>query len=768
MANFSKTTGYSTLQVELFKYLKYWKWILLSIVICSAITICYIFTLHEKYDVTASVILRDETKTNPLSASISKNSGLSALAGGNDNAEDEAMIINSYSGMKNMAYDLGLYKTYEQEKLPRNVIFYNNSPIELNVDKSLIDTLQRSLHFTVKAFDDNSIEVKLKVKKKEVAKERFSSFPAIMKTSSGDFTFTKTGHKIKDKSYTLKIVVNPLNVLAESLQTDILSTLAKRRSEIIVLNVIEVVPKRGVDKLNYLIRNYNDNALAEKNEVVRNTIRFIEERVKSISVEVDSLDNAVAIFKKSNNLIDLSSASGSFFQRYQASIDRKLAFEVHLGVQAMLEKYISDPANKNMLIPISSQMPEAVLKVIAEYNSAILERQRLLKNSNEDNPVVMALDDRIKSLHESVKLSLENMKKDFALQKKHWDSLDAEVNSKMHNIPQKELEYADIERQRQIKASLYMFLLNKKEENQLLLASGDTKAKVINEAYCKSRPVAPRKKVILLIGMFIGFCIPMLVIYMKSSLKTKISTKEELVDSTDIPVVGEICLNKTDDKVVVKDGNNSSIAELFRLVRTNIQFLLKKDQKVILVTSSISGEGKTFFTLNLGLSFSLIKDKKVVLVGLDIRNPKLANYLSIGNNKGITTFLASNDLLPQDLIIHKPDLNKNFYVIPAGPVPPNPSELLLSDRLDTLFDYLRSNFDYIIVDTAPTAMVSDTFSLDRISDLSLFLFRANYTKKPYLKLIETYVENHKLKNVSMVINGTTTKASYGYGYAQKE
>lgn len=763
----SNNTGLADLQDIFYRYLKYWKWIVVSIIVCGLLAFFYARTLEIVYKISASTVLRSDDGGGLSSLVPKSNSGLDVFGGTSGSVEDDALIMKAYSSMRNMAYDLDLYKSYKSNAFLSSKTLYNNSPIELDAHKSVVDTLSASLLFKVKKNAEKQINVEVQIENTKLAEMTVSSFPSQIETPYGLFVLKETAMTPKQDLYNIEISVIPLDLVAESLQKKIIAEPAHRKSEILALEIEDVVPQRGIDILNYVIKLYNDKTLEEKNEVARNSIYFMEERIKALAVEVDSIEDVIIAFKKENKLIDVGSTAGSFFGRYQSSIDRAVGFDVQNGILNMLDNYISNPQNKFTLIPIASQIPEGALDVVTQYNSAILERERLLKNGSETNPVVIALETKIKSLHEGVKLTVESMKKDFDLQRSYWNSFDSEMAANMIKMPQKEQEYMNIERQRQIKSGLYLFLLNKKEETQLMLASGGTNAKIIDNAYKHSLPVGPRKLLILGIGMFIGLFVSIAVIYLKILLKTKISSKEELKEYTDIPILGEICLNKTEDNIVVKDGDNTAISELFRLVRTNLQFMLKKDKKVIVVTSSISGEGKTFFTMNLALSFSLMKNKKVILVGLDIRNPKLSEYFSIKNNNGLTTFLASDEINPQGIILHKPELHANFYVIPSGPVPPNPSELLLGDKLEELFVYLRNNFDYIIVDTAPTAMVSDTFTLDRISDFTLFLFRADYTNKSYLKLIDSYLDEKKLKDISLVINGVTTKNSYGYGYGVK-
>lgn len=762
-----KQSEFLDLQSIFFKYIKYWKWFLLSAFVFAIISIFYVLVVDPVYYISADVVIKDEKGSGSLGSSINKNIGLaSILGGGSSNVEDEAVIMGSYSSMKNIGYNLNLHKYYKLKKFPFDKQLYNNSPIELEVPHNIMDTLSTSMLFEVDVNKDKSIDVVFKVGNKKRGTFHFKSLPAIIKTTGGDFLLRATDYdkKMKSDGYSLEIELNPLGGLAESLTKKIFIKPISKRSEIINLGVKDVIPQRGEDILNSLMDYYNEDALSEKHETARNTVAFVDERIIHLAAEVDSLERNIEYFKKSNNLTDISLEAKAFIEQYRGVQEKITAMDVQLSIVGMLEKYISNPENKYNLIPMGLQSSEGSSEAVNLYNQAILERMRLLRSGTEDNPVVLLLEDRIASLRSNVVNSIQNMRKDTEIQKNHMKSFEKEMQNRMLQMPTQEREYIDIQRQQLVKSELYVFLLTKKEETQLILASKNPKAKIINQAYSHSVPVSPKKKLTVVIATLIGLIFPFILFYMKDLLKFKISSREELEGHTPLPVLGEICLSKENSKIVVKSGINTSIAELFRLIRTNLQFLMKKDKKVLLVTSSISGEGKTFFTINLALSFSLIKNKKIALVGLDIRNPKLSEYLSISNKTGLTIFLSTDGMKPEEVIQHRPDLHDNLYVIPAGPIPPNPSELLLSDRLDELFYYLRSNFDYILVDTAPIGMVSDTFSLDRISDLSVCVFRADYTNKSYLKFIESSVEAQKLKNLSLVLNGTTTKASYGYGY----
>ncbi|MDL2214583.1 polysaccharide biosynthesis tyrosine autokinase [Dysgonomonas sp. OttesenSCG-928-M03] len=747
------------------KYSKYWKWFLLSLLLTIFIGIIYIKIVDPTYYISSSVKLRTEEEGSKIATSLVKSFGLGGMAG-TDNIDDEAIIISSQSHMRDMIYSLGLHVSYDLKKFPFDKSLYDDSPLVLTGDRSVIDTLTDKIKFEVKVNTNKSVDIKAKSDGNDIGNYT-GNLPAQIKTKMGSFILSSTGKSIDTDEYKMDIVLSGLNYSAEQFREKVEIGAADNKSNLIYLGLKETNKKRGKDVLNKLIELYNADTKDEKNQEAINTDHFIRERISLLASELSVLEKQLEDFKKKNNVLNLDAESRAFISKYQDLQERNTEIEIQQNIAGMLNKYVSDPANRHELIPTNTGVPSNTLEAIRSYNAAILERSRLLQNTKESNPIIISLDKQIDMLRQNVQTSVGNAQKDIAVRKKDWAGLTGEMQSKMSQMPQQEREYIELERQRQVKSELYVFLLTKMEETQLTLASTTPKAKIIDDAYSVWKPVAPKKKNVFGLALLLGIAIPVVVIYLMDIFKVKLQTKEELEQATSIPVLGEICLDKNGKNIAVSEGITTSTAELFRLVRTNLQFLMKKDEKVMLVTSSISGEGKSFFTVNLALSFSLIKNKKVALVGLDIRNPKLSEYLSISKKDGITLYLASDDMKPEEIIIHRPDLHPNIYVVPAGPIPPNPSELLLGDRLEEFFTYLRENFDYIIVDTAPVGMVSDTFSLDRISDIAVYLFRANYTNKSYIKLAESIVEENKLKRLSFVINGTTTKSAYGYGYGNK-
>ncbi|GAB6011856.1 GumC family protein [Viscerimonas tarda] len=766
-----KTTKESTEFIDIagtaLYYLKYWKWFVISVIVCAAVTFIYLKSQPSVYLTRSNILIKTEdSRTSALSSNAVKSLGFGGLSA-SESIDDEIEIISSHTLIKQMVYELGLYKMYELQKFPFDRPLYNNSPVVLNLPKSYIDTLSASLTFNLDV-NKNKIEIKAKYGKEKLGNFESTGFPATIKTDAGTFTFKENAQTIRHKdSYEIEITVFGLDYATEVYMEKVSIGAVSKKANVIALSVGDYETQRGKDILNRLVKLYNEDALDDKNKMALNTANFIRDRVDTISVELGYIESNIENYKKQNNVIDIAGETSASLSKMVSLKERGLEFEIQLSLLKMIEEYINNPDNKYSLIP-SSGMAGNMANVTLAYNNLIIERARLLKNAHETNPAIVSLDNQLDLLRGNVKTSINNVRKEISLAKQDWAVVEGALQSKLNEVPRQERQFLDIKRQQQIKSEIYLFLLQKLQEAELTLASNTPKAKVVDAAYTLTDPIAPRRLITLFLGILLGGIIPVVVIWLKDMFKSNLSDIGELEKYTSIPVLGEICSDKSGNKVVVNETSNTSTAELFRLIRTNLQFVLTgKNEKVILITSSISGEGKSFFSLNLAASLSLIKGKKVVIVGLDIRNPRLTEYLSVKATKGITSYLASDSYNPEDIIMSINNIQPDLYFVPSGPIPPNPSELLLNDRLNRFFEYLRNKFDYILVDTAPVGMVSDTFSLARISDATIYLFKADYTNKSYLKLANNIVSDSKLKKMYLVMNGTKTKTGYGYGYGGK-
>lgn len=774
--NLQKTTNNSVDIGELISfYLKYWKWFALSIFLCAAIAILYIKVVQPTYQLSSNILIKTNEKSGASSliagSSMMKSMGLGGLSGSR-NIDDEVGILASHTLTKQMIMSLDLYKSYRLAGFFADKALYLDSPIVTEIDKNIIDTLSTSMKFNIKVNKDKSIKITGKIAKKKIDPIKTKQLPYTFHSAYGDVTFAYSSNpdavKPESSSYTVIASINGADVATESFQKKIGIGLANKRSNIISLGTQDKIIPRGKDILNKLVELFNLDGLKDKHEEAVNTDIFIKDRLNIITSDLQKIEHAVEGFKKDNQLIDAKAEAELSLRTMETMKARLTDLEVRLSLVKMIEDYVKNPANQYKLLPAGLGVPDGLSKQILEYNEILMQRSSFLQDMHESNPTIVSLDEQIELLQKNIVGSVENVKRDIQKTKDTWQREERSLSSEINKMPTQERQFIEIQREFEIKNALYLFLLERQEENALTLASSTPKAKIIDKAFALNKPVAPKKKIILLVALLMGALLPILFLYLKQLLNFKIEDKTQVEKLTNVPVLGEICLDKREETIVVKEGETSSIAELFRLLRTNMQFVLTgANEKVILVTSSISGEGKSFFVINFSMSLCLLKKKKVVMIGLDIRNPKLAEYLSLPTSKGITNFLASETMKPEEVILDS-NIHPNLSIVPAGPVPPNPAELLLSDRLDDFFAYLRENFDYVVVDTAPVGMVSDTFSLKRVSDATIYLTRAYYTDKSHLKLVETIVDSEKLKKVSLVINGTKTKQGYGYGYGQNE
>lgn len=747
-------------------YSSYWKWFALSVIVCVVFSYIYYKSKDPIYNIQASIVIRtDKSSGGNMEASIMSAAGLDGMVS-SSSTEDEVGTLRSQAIMRKMISELGLNTTYTLVKFPFDKGLYKNSPITVNYDKAINDTLSGyiQLKMKVKETEPSFIELFYNGKLKETYS--VDQFPKLLDTDYGKFTLERAKSDMvkKGQDFELSISIVGLDFAAENYRSNIGISPASKRSNIIELSYDTPNRQLGKDILNKVIELYNEDALTDKNATATSSARFISEQIDVIAQDLDKIEQKLEEYKEANNITNLDLEAKTYMSLLSSVQEEEIAFEIKSNMINVIEDFMKNPKNKYSLIPTSLGFPETTLATLEQYNTLILERSHLLKNANESNPTVLEMNDRADVMRQNILASIKQTKKEIDQTKADWKTKERELQDKMRLIPAQEREYIILARQQAVTSQLYVFLLQKKSEAELKLASNTPKAKIIDSAFNIFQPVAPNKKAILFVGFIIGLCIPVSIIYVLKVFKQKLVNVSELKEYTNLPVLGEICLDKSGEKVVVKEGYASPTAELFRLLRANIQFLLNKNEKVILITSSISGEGKSFFALNLALSFSLIKGNKVVIVGLDIRNPKMTEYLGVKSKTGLTAYLSSDDMTMGDILIPLSDIHSNLSFVPAGPIPPNPAELLLRDRLDDFFQELRSQFDVILVDTAPVGMVSDTFTLNRISDLTLYLYRANYTNKSNLKIPEAIVKDKKLKNLSLVMNGTSTKSAYGYGY----
>ena len=496
--------------------------------------------------------------------------------------------------------------------------------------------------------------------------------------------------------------------------------------------------------------------------IASNTKKFVDERLVLIENELQNVEENVENYKKQNQLTNISSEASLFLQS-SSEYNKKLAeVETQLNLISYIESHVKNSKNIYNLIPANLGIQDnSLLSLISNYNNVLLERLRLMRTTNDENPVLTQMEQQIKIVRSSIIASIASVKDGLKIAKMDILSKENQFNSKIKKVPTQERQYIEIKRQQEIKQNLYLFLLQKREENALTLASAIPTAKTLDAAYSSVVPVAPKMMIIFAITLLLGLFIPVGIIYVLELMNNKITNKKELLRLVKVPYLGSIGISKSQDRVVVREGKTTPIVEMFRMIRTNLQFMIGGTKSpVILVTSSVGGEGKSFTAINLASSFALL-NKKVVLIGLDIRKPILGDYMHIEKNKGVSLYLSDPNYKLNDIIIPS-GIHSSLKVIPAGPVPPNPAELLMSNRLEELISELKKEFDYIIIDSAPVGVVSDTFLINRVIDLSIYVSRQNYTPREMTEIINDIHNNNKLNNMGLVLNGVEEMAGYGY------
>ena len=513
---------------------------------------------------------------------------------------------------------------------------------------------------------------------------------------------------------------------------------------------------------------YNRNTNNDKNEIAQKTAEFIDERIGIISKELGSTEANLETFKRDAGITDLTSERSQIALAGNAEYEKKsVENRTQISLVNDLRKYLR--GNEYEVLPSNVGLQDAALiGAIERYNEMLMERKRLLRTSTENNPTIVNLDTSIRAMKANVQATLEGTLQGLMITKESLDREASRYSRRISNAPGQERAYVSIARQQEIKAGLYLMLLQKREENAIALAATANNAKIIDEAIADDIPVSPKRSMIYLIALVLGVGIPVGIIYLVELTKFKIEGRADVEKLTSVPVVGDIPLtdekNDKNGSIAVFENKNNLMSETFRNIRTNLQFMLDNDQKVILVTSTISGEGKSFVSSNLAISLSLL-GKKVVIVGLDIRKPGLNKVFQLSNKeRGITQYLSNPETDLMELV-QPSDVNKNLFILPGGTVPPNPTELLARNGLDRAIETLKKNFDYVILDTAPIGMVTDTLLIGRVADLSVYVCRADYTHKAEYTLINELSFEKKLPNLCTVINGVDLKKrKYGYYY----
>ena len=759
------------------KFVIYWKWFLVSIVLCSVGAFFYLRYVSPIYKIQASVMINDEKKgsfQNPLMAMA--DFGLMSSSGGVDN---EIEILRSRSMIKQAIMDLGLYVNYEMRQGLKHRTLYGKYPINAYIAEDDLERMTKS--FTIKVSQPDSlgyvIEYKYRnpeTKEEEAFKKIVASLPYALETPIGNVFLSKGEMKVLPPKMKLYITIVPPVKMARAYRKDVTIEPTSRMTSVVYISYWDVNRRRGVAFVNALIAAYNRQNNNDKNMVAMRTEEFIRERLAIVEKELDETEQDMARYKQHSGLTDLVGDARIMLEENSLYEKKNLEITTQLKLITYLREYVNDPENVLQAIPANVGLSDAPLSaLIAEYNKGVVERNRLLRTATESNPVVLDVTTSVGLMAEAIKTSVETLYNSLTIQKSSFDKQTAKYNTKISNAPGQEKILAAYMRQQELKSGLYLMLLQKREENSIALAVTVDNAKIVDAAYANERPTSPKPSMVCFVALLLGCTIPMALIYLSELLRFKIEGRNDLEKLTKVPVLGDVAvshdLKKGQRGIVIRENQNDMMAEIFRSIRTNLQFMLggSLEGKVIQFTSTTSGEGKTFVSSNLAMSLALL-GKKVILLGLDIRRPRLAEMFGFSNRtSGITSFLAGDpndkELLFSQII--NSGVNDNLDILPAGIVPPNPAELLSRVNLDNAIKFLSEKYDYVILDTAPVGLVTDTLIIARVADATVYVCRADYTPKNDILSLNTLYEEKKFNNLSLVLNGVDlTKRKYGYYY----
>ena len=752
----------------------HWPWFVGTVVVFLLGAWLYLRMATPVYNISATVLIKDDKKGGGAGmASELENLGLDGLISSSQNIDNEIEVLRSKTIAKEVVIDLNLYISYKDEDEFPAKDMYKTSPVQVNLIPQEAELLDDPMIVEMALQPQGSLDINVKVGDDEFQKH-FDKLPAVFPTARGTLAFFMSpdsliskgtddvdlAKKVRNITATIN---NPLRVARWYCKSMTIEPTSKTTS-VAVISLKNSSLRRGQDFINKLLEMYNINTNNDKNEIAQKTAEFIDERIGIISKELGSTEESLETFKRNAGITDLTSEAQIALTGNAEYEKKRVENQTQINLVEDLRRYMR--GNEYEVLPGNIGLQDAGLVAqIDRYNEMLVERKRLLRTSTENNPTIINLDTSIRAMKMNVDVTLDRTLQGLLITKADLDREASRFSRRINEAPGQERQFVSIARQQEIKSGLYLLLLQKREENAITLAATANNAKIIDDAIADEIPVSPKGKIIYLVALVLGVGIPVGVIYLINLTKFRIEGRSDVEKLTSIPIVGDIPL--TDEKqgaIAVFENQNNLMSETFRNIRTNLQFMLENDKKVILVTSTVSGEGKSFISANLAISLSLL-GKKVIIVGLDIRKPGLNKVFNIPRKEvGITQYLANPEKNLMDLV-QLSDVSKNLYILPGGTVPPNPTELLARDGLDKAIETFKKSFDYVILDTAPVGMVTDTLLIGRVADLSVYVCRADYTHKNEYTLINELAENNKLPKLCTVINGLDLKRrKYGYYY----
>jgi capsular exopolysaccharide synthesis family protein len=746
-----------------------WQWFLLSLIICLGIAWLHLRYTTPYYSAYAKMFVKTNSTTNLRSINalgeVVQSYGM----------ENEKLIVKSTAIAEETIRDLKLYTRYYSKGLIRNSSLYKNQPVTVEIDPVSVEKLNAPINLEItRKGDEYHVEGTYYIPVDEVTSKgpygidrMLSKFPCTIRTKAGYLTFYTTNNVLGDGDTEL-VSINSPSRLAGSYAAR-LNVAESEGTSILNMSIVDDLPQRAIDYLRQIVTSYNRQANEDKNEVAVRTEEFINDRIAKISGELSSTESTIESYRNRQALSEMKATVQKASEN--ANQTERAMNEVNMQLMFIndLSNAISSPTNKYQMMP-ANVTDASVSQLIAQYNTIVGQRNRLLRTAAENSPAVEPLTQQLDELYNNIKMTLDQARHNAEFRRNMLMQQHGQYVSAANQSPEHERMLSQIGRQQEVKSGLYLMLLQKREENSISLSSTADKGKLIDNPKFGAQ-VSPNPNKEYLIALATGLAIPSLAFFLIYFFRYRIEGHEDVVKLTDLPIIADVAVANESAKakadIVVHENQNNQMEEVFRAMRTNLQFMMKENDKVIMFTSTTSGEGKTFNAANLAVSFALLH-KKVILVGLDIRKPRLAEQFDIDDEvHGITPILTHDHPTVEDVRaqILPSGVHDDLDLLLAGPIPPNPTEIVSRQSLDEIFQILRDEYDYIIVDTAPVGLVSDTLQIGRVCDVTVYMCRADFTPKTSFELINGLSADKKLPNMAIVINGIDmSKKKYGYYY----
>ena len=761
-----------------------WYWFVLSLIIFGGIGAIYLRYTTPLYQSTAKLLIKDDDNGSSRRGSSLQNITNLGTISNSAGIDNEMEILSSHSIAEDAIRDLKLYVNYTTEGKVKDVITYRDQPLIVDIDAAHLDRLNRPISLNITKNDSSFVvngtySVPTDEENSEgpfSINKKFTSLPATIPTRAGIITINSNNGRTLHEGQVLKVSILSPKMASDKYVGELKIGQSGKGTSILQLQLTDEVPQRSLDYLKQLAIVYNRQANEDKNAVAHQTEKFINSRLEKINAELGKTEGELQNYKQKNGMVELKMNASNSVSNQNTSEQKLAEMETQIELFNTIAREVeSSSRNLTQVIPSNVGLDdESSTSLINKYNELVLERNRLLRSASESSPVVEPLTDQIRDLNVNIRRAIAAARKNLQIQR---DAVLAQVTKytdQVEETPQQERMLTQIGRQQEVKSGLYLMLLQKREENSISLAATADKGRLIDDPQLNGK-VSPNSTYIMLIAFVIGLAIPVFIILIIQFFRYKIEGHDDVARLTKLPIIADIAIASNSAKgkadIVVHENQNNQMEEIFRSLRTNLQFMLHEGEKVVLFTSSTSGEGKTFTAANLSVSFGLL-GKKVILVGLDIRRPRLAEQFGINDHKhGITNILVKDNPNREDVEaqILPSGVNKNLDLLMAGPVPPNPAELIARNSLDTIIEILKEKYDYIMIDTAPVGLVTDTLQIARVTNVSVYMCRADYTPKASFAMINSLAKEEKLPNMAMVLNGvdmSKRKYSYYYGYGK--